>query len=67
MPSEMVSQLRGENLKATTLLEKLWDQVIKDHSVALLCTYALQDAEDYIPRALLDLHSHNIERESSLA
>lgn len=64
---EMVSQLRGKNLKATTLLEKLWNQVIKEHSVALLCTYALHNAEDHIPRALMDLHSHNIERESTVA
>jgi MEDS: MEthanogen/methylotroph, DcmR Sensory domain len=64
---EMVSQLREKNLKATTLLEELWDQVIKEHSVALLCSYALHNAEDHIPRALMDLHSHNIERESTVA
>jgi MEDS: MEthanogen/methylotroph, DcmR Sensory domain len=64
---EMVSQLREKNLKATTLLEELWNQVIKEHSVALLCTYALHNAEDHIPRALMDLHSHNIERESTVA
>ena len=62
---EMVSQLREKNLQATTLLEELWNQVIKEQSVALLCTYALHNAEDHIPRALMDLHSHNIERESN--
>jgi hypothetical protein len=60
---EMVSQLRDRNLGATTQLEELWNQVIKEHSVALLCTYALHGAEDHIPRDLMDLHSHNIERE----
>ena len=62
---EMVSQLRNKNLTATTRLEELWNEVIKDHSVALLCTYALNDADDRIPEALTQLHSQNIERESS--
>ena len=61
---EMVSQLRGSNLKATTRLEELWNQVIEKHSVSLLCTYALQGQDDHIPQGLLDLHSQNIERES---
>ncbi len=61
---EMVSQLRGKDLKATTRLEELWNEIIRDHSVSLLCTYALQGDDDHIPRALIDLHSHNIERES---
>jgi hypothetical protein len=60
---EMVSQLRGTNLKATTRLEELWNQVIEKHSVSLLCTYALEGQNDRIPEGLLDLHSQNIERE----
>jgi DcmR-like sensory protein len=60
---EMVSQLRGSNLKATTRLEELWNQVIEKHSVSLLCTYALQGEDDRIPQGLLDLHTQNIERE----
>src|SRR6266478_3583891 len=60
---EMVRQLRGTNLKATTRLEELWNQVIEKHSVSLLCTYALEGEDDHIPRGLLDLHSQNIERE----
>jgi hypothetical protein len=60
---EMVSQLRSGNLTATTRLEELWSQVIKDHSVALLCTYALHHASDHIPESLISLHSHNLERE----
>jgi hypothetical protein len=60
---EMVSQLRGTNLKATTRLEELWNQVIEKHSVSLLCTYALEGEDDRIHQGLLDLHSQNIERE----
>lgn len=62
---EMVSQLRNSNPVATTRLEELWGQVINDHSVALLCTYALHNADDHIPESLIDLHSHNIERDST--
>ena len=60
---EMVSQLRNKDLKATARLEELWNEVIEDHSVSLLCTYALCDAGDHLPDALLELHSHSIERE----
>jgi hypothetical protein len=63
---EMVSQLRHVSLTATTRLEELWGQVIRDHSVALLCTYAMRDADDYIPQSLIALHSHNLEREGLL-
>jgi hypothetical protein len=31
-----------------------------------LCTYALHNADDHLPKALIELHSHNIERESSV-
>jgi len=61
---EMVSQLRNTNLTATTELEKLWNDIIRQHSVALLCTYALHHTNDHIPDALVDLHSDSIERES---
>ena len=63
---EMVSQLRNKDLKATTRLEELWNEVIKNHSVSLLCTYALGNVGDHIPEALIDLHSHSIEREPSV-
>ena len=62
---EMVSQLRSKDLAATTRLEELWNDVINEHSVALLCTYALDHPHDQIPEALVHLHSHNIEREPS--
>ena len=62
---EMVSQLRSTNLAATTKLEELWDEVIKEHSVALLCTYVLEHASDHLPEALMAIHSHSIEREAA--
>jgi hypothetical protein len=62
---EMVSQLRTTDLTATTRLEELWNEVIDKHSVSLLCTYALHNANDHIPQSLIALHSHNIEREKS--
>ena len=59
---EMVSQLRGRNLAATARMEELWNDVIHKHSVALLCTYALHNADDQLPQVLSELHSHSIER-----
>ena len=62
---EMVSQLRGTNLVATTRLEELWNDVINDHSVSLLCTYALCDPEEHLHPSLIGLHTVDIEREKS--
>lgn len=64
---EMVSQLRATDLTVTTRLEELWNEVIDKHSVSLLCTYALHNAQDHVPQSLLALHSANIEREKSVA
>jgi MEDS: MEthanogen/methylotroph, DcmR Sensory domain len=64
---EMVSELRSKDLTATTRLEELWNEVIRDHSVSLLCTYALHHPDDDVPQALMQLHSQSIERESSVA
>lgn len=63
---EMVSQLRGSDPKGTARLEELWNQVIEQHSVSLLCTYALDGAGDRISDDLVCLHSHSIERDSSV-
>ena len=63
---EMVSQLRNSDMVATTRLEELWDEVIRDHSVALLCTYALHNAEDQLQEHLIGLHSHNIQKEMAV-
>jgi hypothetical protein len=64
---EMVSQLRGNDPKATARLEELWNKVIEEHSVSLLCTYALNGASDQIPEELVCLHSHSIERDCPIA
>jgi len=64
---EMVSQLRTTDLTATTRLEELWNEVINNHAVSLLCTYALHNAQDHVPQLLIALHSDNIEREKSAA
>ena len=61
---EMVSQLRGNDAKATARLEELWNKVIEQHSVSLLCTYAIHGDGDHIPDELVCLHSHSIERDS---
>jgi len=60
---EMVSQLRGTNLRATTRLEELWNEIIEQHSVSLLCTYTLAGADDHVPDVLVALHSHSIQCE----
>ena len=62
---EMVSELRNKDLAATTRLEELWNDVVTEHGVSLLCTYTLHHQGDRIPDALLHLHTHNIERELS--
>lgn len=64
---EMVSQIRHTDLMATTRLEELWNEVIEEHSVSLLCTYALQGGDDRVHAGLMDLHSHNIERDFTAA
>ena len=61
---EMVSQLRGNDPKATARLEELWNEVIEQHSVSLLCTYALHGVDDRVSDELVCLHSHSIERDS---
>jgi hypothetical protein len=38
--------------------------VIQEHSVALLCTYALANVDDQIPEALVALHSDSIQRDA---
>lgn len=64
---EMVSELRTKDVAATTRLEELWNDVVKEHAVSLLCTYALHHAGDSIPAALIHLHTTNIERELAIS
>jgi hypothetical protein len=55
---EMVNLLWTENPKATHRLEELWNDVIKLHSVPLLCAYALGgNRPDMLPASLVACHS----------
>jgi MEDS: MEthanogen/methylotroph, DcmR Sensory domain len=55
---EMVDLLWTHNPTATQRLEELWNQVIKLHSVPLLCAYSLGgNRPEALPESLLDCHS----------
>jgi MEDS: MEthanogen/methylotroph, DcmR Sensory domain len=55
---EMVNLLWMPNPKATRRLEELWNEVIKLHSVPLLCAYSLGGLRpDALPVSLLACHS----------
>jgi KaiC/GvpD/RAD55 family RecA-like ATPase len=56
---EMVSLIWQSRQRATERLEQLWNEVIGEHSVPLLCAYALTGAKpDAFPQSLLACHSH---------
>jgi len=56
---EMVSLLWRVDVLAAARLEELWNEMIATHSVALLCTYALDIGRHrYLPDSLMDAHSH---------
>jgi len=59
---EMVSLLLARNdVAAAERLEQLWNEIIEDHSIALLCTYTLLDSGLMtLPESLSKLHSHNL-------
>jgi hypothetical protein len=55
---EMVNLTIGQNPKATLRLEELWNDVIKTHSVSLLCAYCLGGTRpDALPESLIACHS----------
>jgi hypothetical protein len=55
---EMVNLLWMESPEATHRLEELWNEVIKLHSVPLLCAYALGgNRPDVLPASLVACHS----------
>jgi hypothetical protein len=61
---EMVDLLRHTNLEATFRLEALWNEVLIEHGIALLCGYSLDAFDPTIYRGLLqqvtESHSHLI-------
>lgn len=62
---EMVSLIRNSKPRATERLEELWNEVIQQHGVPLLCAYALSgNHTDAIPESLLALHSHALDSET---
>ncbi len=56
---EMVSLLWDPNLGATISLEEMWNGIIEEHRVSLMCTYALNGSDD-IPESLHALHKHSM-------
>jgi hypothetical protein len=55
---EMVNLTVSENPVATQRLEELWNDVIKVHSVSLLCAYSLGGTRpDALPESLIACHS----------
>jgi hypothetical protein len=55
---EMVDLIWIPNPQATQRLEELWNQVIKLHSVPLLCAYSLGGTRpEVLPESLLECHS----------
>jgi hypothetical protein len=57
---EMVSLLWNADLGATISLEEMWGRIIEQHSVSLMCTYALGGRKD-IPGELHALHSYSLQ------
>ena len=57
---EMVSLLWNDNVHAAELVEAYWDDLIKQYSISLLCTYALLDARKDLPPSLIDCHAHSL-------
>ena len=58
---EMVSLIWQSSQQTTERLEELWNEVIEEHSVPLLCAYALAGTKpDAFPQSLLACHSHAV-------
>jgi uncharacterized protein YoaH (UPF0181 family) len=58
---EMVSLTWQSKQRATERLEELWNEVIQEQSVPLLCAYALAGTKpDAFPKSLPACHSHTL-------
>ena len=57
---EMVDLIWEPHPLATERLEELWNEIIKIHSVPLLCAYSLAGTSNALPQPLVSCHSHAI-------
>jgi len=58
---EMVDVIWGQHREATVRLEELWNEVIRVHSVPLLCAYSLASTQNTsLPQTIVGCHSHSI-------
>lgn len=56
---EMVSILLADSVQNAELLESYWDDLIKEYSISLLCSYTLTGANP-LPHSLANCHGHNV-------
>jgi hypothetical protein len=56
---EMVSLLLADNVQNAELLESYWDDLIKEYSISLLCSYTMTGA-NALPHSLANCHGHNL-------
>lgn len=64
--AEMVSLIWQSRLGATERLERLWNEMIRKHTVPLLCAYAMAgNGMDALPVALRKCHSHHLDSRES--
>jgi MEDS: MEthanogen/methylotroph, DcmR Sensory domain len=59
---EMVSLLWRVDVAVAARLEELWNNVIEEHQLALLCTYSLDGTHSHgaLPECLVGAHSHDL-------
>jgi hypothetical protein len=59
---EMVSLRWRIDVAAAAQVEQLWNTVIEEHELALLCTYSLDgtDTHGTLPECLIGPHSHDL-------
>ena len=57
---EMVDLIWKGHPQATVRLEELWNEVIRTHSVPLLCAYSMAGMPNRLPTGLESCHSHTI-------
>lgn len=59
---EMVNLLGPQNHEATVRLEELWNELLRDHGVCLLCAYQIDpveaEARRHLPHQIVRQHSH---------